>query len=139
MGLHLTAKEEFLYNIVLYLKNGEDTGRNEPRNQEEIEKILNSKYQFKEIDIIYDELDYFGLVIDDFSWDNVGIWDIQQSQFKKHWVAYESEEELKEEFEDYMRNVLIPNGGSELENDKIEDDNELWELMGYEIRPMNEK
>lgn len=135
MGLHLTEKEEFLYNIVLYLKNGEDTGQSEPRTQEEVENILNDKDEFKAIDVIYDELNYFGLSIDDFTWEYFGIWDKQLGKFKDGWTNFESEAGLKEIFEDFMIDLTL-NGGTEIQYSEIEAREELWDLFGYEISPM---
>jgi hypothetical protein len=135
MGLHLTAKEDFLYNIVLYLKNGEDTGREEPRTQAEVEDILNNKDKFKAIDVIQDELNYFGLSIDDFIWDSFGIWDKQLGQFKSDWKHFESEADLRETFEAFMIDLIL-DGSSEIHYSDFEKYDELWGLFGYEIRPI---
>lgn len=135
MGLYLTAKEEFLYNIALYLKNGEDTGREVPRTQAEVEEILNNKEEFMAIDVIYDELSYFGLSIDDFTWDNFGIWDKQLNEFKSGWKHFESEADLRETFETFMIDLIL-DGGSEIQRSDFEKYDELWNLFDYEIRPM---
>lgn len=135
MGLHLTAKEEFLYNIVIYLKNGEDTGREAPRTQVEVEDILNNKDEFKAIDVINDELNYFGLSIDDFTWDSFGIWDKQLGQFKNSWTYFENEADLRETFEAFMIDLVL-DGSTEIQCSDFVSYDELWELFDYEIRPM---
>ena len=62
MSLQLTAKEEFLIGIALYLRNY--------YFPYEVEKIINNEEQFKSIDILNDELDYFSLTLNDFDFEN---------------------------------------------------------------------
>ncbi|MGW7813740.1 hypothetical protein ACWEUB_13020 [Staphylococcus xylosus] len=68
MALELTSREEFLINVVLYLQDGNGFENKKSRNQSEIENILNDKQMFIDIDLIKDELNYFGLETNDFTW-----------------------------------------------------------------------
>lgn len=62
MSLQLTRKEEFLICVALYLRNF--------YFPYEVEKIIRNEEQFKSIDILNDELDYFGLTLNDFDFEN---------------------------------------------------------------------
>lgn len=66
-------------------------------------------------------------------YNSYGVYDLQLDQFKERWTYFDKTE-LKIEFELYMKDVLIE--GSEIEKGDWMDDEELWGLFGYEIRPM---
>ena len=68
IALELTSREEFLINLVLYLQVGNGFEHKKSRNQSEIENIFNDKQMFIDIDVIKDELNYFGLETNDFTW-----------------------------------------------------------------------
>lgn len=70
MVLEITNREEFLINLVLYLQGGNGLENKKFRSQSEIESILNDEQMFKDIDVINDELNYFGLEINDFVWNS---------------------------------------------------------------------
>jgi len=68
MTLQLTDKEAFLISISIYLFSGGDRENHELRNEDEVQEILHDEALFRDIDVIRDELDYFGLDFDDFNW-----------------------------------------------------------------------
>ncbi|MFF0676937.1 hypothetical protein ACFYSI_13545 [Staphylococcus xylosus] len=61
MTLQLTNKEAFLISTAIYLYTGGDRANNELRNEDEVQAILHDRDSFKDIDVIQDELSYFGL------------------------------------------------------------------------------
>lgn len=136
MTLQLTNKEAFLISTAIYLYTGGDRANNELRNEDEVQAILHDKDSFKDIDVIKDELSYFGLDIDDFKWQQLGIWDRQLDCFKKGWTGYDSKLELKLDFEAYMKEEM--KHCNSLENSVIGSDEVLWDLFEYDIREVDD-
>src|SRR5699024_769290 len=90
MTLQLTDKEAFLISTAIYLFSGGDRTNNELRSEDEVQDILHDKDSFNDIDVIQDELSYFGLDIDDFKWQQIGIWDRQLDYLIEDWTGYDS-------------------------------------------------
>lgn len=79
--LKLTDKEKFLMDIQAYLMNGgvvydenvwdeeEQDFLQVERTQMEALEIMDDVDRFLKIDVINDELDFYGLSIDDFEWE----------------------------------------------------------------------
>lgn len=64
---------------------------------------------------------------------NYGIYDKQLNQFKENWNGFNNKNDLKNTFEEYMKEVLLP--GSAIELAEIDSNEVLWELFEYDIRP----
>lgn len=126
MKIDFTSKEKFLIDTVIYICSCED-------KKDTIYEIMRNRNVLLSNENIDEILDFHKLLPADLECKYYGIYDKQLDQFKEHWNNYESKIELKNDFEDYIKEVLID--GSAIENGEWDSDDELWELFEYEIRP----
>lgn len=79
MEMQLTDREDFLISMTVYLLYSGDLPSEEKymRSEAEIRAILNNSHEFINIDVLKDELSYFGLDRNNFKWTNeVHVWGI---------------------------------------------------------------
>lgn len=69
--LQMTNREDFLIAMTLYLIKGGDMPIHErhPLSETEVRDILNDSFKFFNIDVIKEELSYFSLIEEDFTWE----------------------------------------------------------------------
>lgn len=133
MDIDLTSKEMFLIDTAIHLYSGADRESYEMRTSDEVYEIMSNKYELLSIENVDDILESYKLLPIDLECKNYGIYDKQLNQFKENWNGFINKNDLKDTFEEYMKEVLIP--GSAIEYAEIDGDEILWELFEYDIRP----
>lgn len=131
--MDFTRKEMFLIEAAIHLYSGADNKWNEMRDSDEVFEIMSNKNELISIESVDDILESYKLLPIDLECKNYGIYDKQLNQFKDSWYGFKNKIELKEVFENYIKEVLID--GSAIENGEWDNDDILWELFEYEIRP----
>lgn len=126
-------KEMFLIEAAIHLYSGADNKWNEMRDSDEVFEIMSNKNELISIESVDDILESYKLLPIDLECKNYGIYDKQLNQFKENWNGFNNKNDLKNTFEEYMKEVLLP--GSAIELAEIDSNEVLWELFEYDIRP----
>lgn len=133
MDIDLTSKEMFLIDTAIHLYSGADRESYEMRTSDEVYEIMSNKYELLSIENVDDILESYDLISHDLDCNNYGIYDKQLNQFKENWNGFNNKNDLKNTFEEYMKEVLLPVSAIELA--EIDSNEVLWELFEYDIRP----